>query len=373
MARLPIRSILLGATLATGMFTSATAAGIKTSKFLGNTSYGDAIRTDFTTYWNQITPEVAGSWPAVEGTRGTFTWTHLDAFANFANTHQIPWNLDPLLGGGASFGSWFGSLSQADQMAEATKWFDSAAAHYPDVPLITVVSEGYPTHSSSLVRAALGGGGTTGVDWIITAFKMARARWPKATLINNDYNTIEYATENAWMLALVKTLLENHTPIDGIGCEAHDAYKLPTPKVKAYMDSLAATGLPLYITQYDIAQSNDSLQLKVMVEQFPMFWNHPRVAGITYWGYVSGQTWRSGSGLISSAGVERPALTWLREYVAANPNPPVPTPATGVRTVGASRVAPRRTGMIVREIDGHLTLGLEREGRFVPVGVLGRH
>ncbi len=39
------------------------------------------------------------------------------------------------------------------------------------------------------------------------------------------------------------------------------------------------------------------------------------VKGITLWGYVYGKTWTTNgnSGLIKD-GVERPALTWLKEY-----------------------------------------------------------
>lgn len=59
-----------------------------------------------------------------------------------------------------------------------------------------------------------------------------------------------------------------------------------------------------------------------MEEQFTMFWNHPKIVGITYWGYIVGKTWRNGTGLMSSSGTERPALTWLKDFVEKNPNPP---------------------------------------------------
>lgn len=53
-----------------------------------------------------------------------------------------------------------------------------------------------------------------------------------------------------------------------------------------------------------------------------MFWNHPKIVGVTYWGYIVGSTWRKGTGLLNSSGSERPALTWLINYVKKNPNPP---------------------------------------------------
>jgi GH35 family endo-1,4-beta-xylanase len=46
-----------------------------------------------------------------------------------------------------------------------------------------------------------------------------------------------------------------------------------------------------------------------------MFYEHPSVAGITIWGYVVGNTWVDGSGLIQSNGTFRPAMTWLMDYL----------------------------------------------------------
>ena len=59
-----------------------------------------------------------------------------------------------------------------------------------------------------------------------------------------------------------------------------------------------------------------------MEEQFTMFWNHPKIVGVTYWGYIVGRTWVNGSGLINADGTERPALTWLIDFVKNNPDPP---------------------------------------------------
>ena len=52
-----------------------------------------------------------------------------------------------------------------------------------------------------------------------------------------------------------------------------------------------------------------------MESQFTMFWNDEHVAGITLWGYVEGQTWLDNSGLMSTDGQKRPAMTWLMEFL----------------------------------------------------------
>ncbi len=52
-----------------------------------------------------------------------------------------------------------------------------------------------------------------------------------------------------------------------------------------------------------------------VVNEFTMFWNHPSVRGITLWGYVRGSTWLPNSGLMSSSGQMRPAMSWLMTFL----------------------------------------------------------
>jgi len=37
--------------------------------------------------------------------------------------------------------------------------------------------------------------------------------------------------------------------------------------------------------------------------------------GVTIWGYIQGQTWLANTGLMSSGGQQRPAMTWLMEFL----------------------------------------------------------
>jgi endo-1,4-beta-xylanase len=291
------------------------------NKFLGNITSLGQVRSDFGTYWNQITGENECKWASVEGTRDAMSWGGADRVANYAKTAGIPWKFHTLVWG-SQYPRWMDGLSQEEQLAEVTEWFDASKAKYPDLPMIDVVNEAATGHAPAPFRNALGGTGTTGYDWIIKAFQMARERWPKAILIYNDFNNVEYANDVNWTIGLVKKMLEVKAPIDAIGMQAHDAYKIPTATLKSNLEKLAALGIPLFVTEYDIGHSDDTQQLNSIKDQFPVFWNHPSVVGVTYWGYVVGQTWRTGTGLVQSNGTPRPSLTWLVDYVKANPNPP---------------------------------------------------
>jgi endo-1,4-beta-xylanase len=39
------------------------------------------------------------------------------------------------------------------------------------------------------------------------------------------------------------------------------------------------------------------------------------VNGITLWGYIEGATWKANTGLMSSSGTMRPAMTWLLNFL----------------------------------------------------------
>jgi hypothetical protein len=87
----------------------------------------------------------------------------------------------------------------------------------------------------------------------------------------------------------------------------------------------------MFISEYDIASTNDNVQKQCYEEQITHFMENEHVAGITIWGYIYGSTWldcngtaRGCSGIIKD-GKDRAAMTWLKQYLASN---------TGVNTTG---------------------------------------
>ncbi|WP_438031419.1 endo-1,4-beta-xylanase [Sorangium sp. So ce204] len=282
-------------------------------KFVGNITTGGQVRADLSRYWNQLSPENEGKWGSVEPTRDVMNWAGMDRVRDYARQKGIPYKGHTLIWGAQQPG-WIANLSQSEQRAEVEEWIQAFCQRYPDVAIIDVVNEP-PPHTTPSYMNALGGAGSSGYDWIVQAFKWARQYCPNAKLLLNDYNNIEYSSDNQNTLNIVNRIRAAGAPIDGIGAQAHDAYKLNTSTVKGFLDRLAGTGLPVYITEYDINLANDTQQLNVMQSQFPMFYEHPSVKGITLWGYISGQTWVANSGLMSSSGQMRPAMSWLMSYL----------------------------------------------------------
>ncbi|HET6559098.1 MAG TPA: endo-1,4-beta-xylanase [Prolixibacteraceae bacterium] len=295
-------------------------------KFLG-CAYSSGQSANFHAYWNQITPENSSKWGSVEGTRNVMRWTEMDAAYNTAKKYGMLFKQHPLLWG-AQQPAWMATLDTASQRMEIEQWFSLMAARYPDMEYIDVVNE--PLHNAPNgmlpwgattknidYAKALGGAGATGWDWIITAFRMARKHFPNSKLILNEYSVINSSTETQKYIKIIK-LLQADSLIDGIGEQAHAFTTATTDAatLKANLDALGATGVPIYLTEMDVDGMTDLAQLKEMQRIFPLFWNHPAVKGITFWGFRVG-LWRNDQKayLINQNGTERPAMRWLKAFV----------------------------------------------------------
>ena len=79
-------------------------------------------------------------------------------------------------------------------------------------PQSTVEVLNEPLNAPPPYREALGGSGTTGFDWVIKSFELARKHFPKAKLILNEFNVI---IEDG----LTTNYLNYHQPAEG--AQAH--------------------------------------------------------------------------------------------------------------------------------------------------------
>jgi endo-1,4-beta-xylanase len=284
------------------------------SKFVGNITTRNQVRSDFINFWNQITPENEGKWGTIEATRDRMNWAGTDAVRDYAHQHNIPYKGHTLVWGSQQ-PDWITGLSASEQRAEVEEWIREFCTRYPDVAMIDVVNEP-PPHTTPPYMNAIGGAGTSGYDWIVQSFVWAHQYCPNAVLMLNDYNNIEYEADVQRTITIVQAILAAGAPIDAVGAQSHDVYRLQTSVVSGFINRVASqTGLPVYITEYDIDLASDSEQSTVMQAQFPMFLNNVNVAGITIWGYVSGQTWKPNTGLMSSSGQQRPAMVWLMDFL----------------------------------------------------------
>jgi endo-1,4-beta-xylanase len=306
-------SIITSAMLTTSSW--AQLANVQT-KFLGNVINANAPGS-FAQFWNQVTPENAGKWESVERTQNQMNWSPLDTIYNFAQQNGYKFKGHTLVWG-SQFPQWLSGLPQAQQRAEIEEWIRAYAARYPNTWAIDVVNE--PIKTPLPWKAALGGDGATGWDWVITAFQLARQYLPSTRLLINEYGTENDPPVRARYLTIIN-LLQERGLIDGIGVQAHyfNLDNMSASQMTSALNEYAATGLDVYISELDITGGNgsESAQAAKYQELFPVIWNHASVKGVTLWGYIVGQTWREGTGIVNTNGTDRQAMTWLRSFLGS--------------------------------------------------------
>ena len=302
------------------------------NKFLGNITTRGNVEPGggvpkYYTLWNQITCENESKWSSVEGSRGTFNWGGANNAFNYAKQHNFTYKFHALVWG-AQYPSWLENLSAKDRFSAMTNWFDHAKSQYNTLPMIDVVNEAVGMHQQGnpMMKETLGGGGKTGYDWLIKAFEMAYERWPDAILIYNDYNSIRWDLGN--YITLVQTLRDAGAPIDAYGNQSHELSDISLDELERVLKQQQdALKMPMFSTELDINIADDTKQKLQYQKVLPAFWEKPYCAGVTLWGHVLGATWVDNSGLYRN-GEERPAMTWIKEYMqtdaAKNAEGPLP-------------------------------------------------
>jgi endo-1,4-beta-xylanase len=305
------------------------------ARFLG-CIFSPASEPKLENYWNQVVPENSGKWNQVERVRGEMNWTNLDNAYNLAQAQGFPFRYHVLIWGNQQ-PSWMNDLSSSDQLDEIEEWFSAVAARYPGIDYLEVVNEPLnapPDGNNGRANYidALGGTGPSGWEWVLESFRLARQYFPGTQLVLNEYNVIRNNDKTTDYLALIG-LLQAEGLIDVIGFQAH-AFTTGSVSVSAITTSInrfEATGLPVIVTEMDIDGAvfedpdwiqDDALQLSEYQRVFPLFWEHPAIVGITLWGWRPG-LWRDAemAYLQDTDGTERPALQWLRHYVAGEEPP----------------------------------------------------
>ena len=329
------------------------------AKFVGNITQSNNVSSEFTKLWNQATAENGCKWGSVEGTRGRYNWGACDAAYNWAKQNGGHFKFHALVWG-SQYPNWLNGLSTDETKKAITAWFDAVKEHYPDLEMIDVVNEAIRTGNNSYhspygknnnIIPALGGDNGGNYAFVTTAFKMARERWPKAILIYNDYNTVQWNKDQG--IDLINTIKKNGAPVDAYGLQAHDMMSqgggaggtggggacLNINTLKSVINEIwTKTQMPMFISEYDIASTDDNVQKQCYQEQISYFMENEHVAGITIWGYIYGQTWLNCNGTANGCsgiirnGQDRAAMKWLREYLANNKGVNTTGLATGVVT-----------------------------------------
>lgn len=124
---------------------------------------------------------------------------------------------------------------------------------------------------------------------------------PDASLCVNDYGIVDIGYNVYAYLIQIKNFLETGVPIGGIGCQAHASASFPviTPPevVQKNLDELAKFNLPIKMTETNFIFDDEKTQAEQLNKLFPIYFAHPAVEGILFWGFWAGAHWKPKSAL----------------------------------------------------------------------------
>ena len=279
---------------------------------LTDAAYVSTLSSEF----GQITPGNSMKWDTIEPTRGTFNYTKGDAVVALAKAnnqivrgHTLVWH--------SQLPSWVsnGGFSAADLDSVLKNHITNEVTHYKgQLYAWDVVNE--PFNEDGTYRTSVFYN-TLGVDYIANAFRYARAADPTAKLYINDYNTDGPGAKSDAMYALVKSLIAQGVPIDGVGFQAHLAIQYGLPSMQANLQRFADLGLDVAVTELDVRMilprdtTKDTTQAQYYHDVVAACVAVSRCVGVTIWDYTDKYSWVPS--VFSGQGA---ALPWDENLVA---------------------------------------------------------
>jgi endo-1,4-beta-xylanase len=265
---------------------------------LNTSAYRAVAARDF----NYLTAEYEMKWNVMEPSRDVPDFSRGDAIVAFADStgakvkgHALIWH--------ASIPAWASSLPPEAFHDAVMSYINEAVTHFRGrVFAWDVVNEAVAESGSGLrdtmYRQKLGD------RYIAEAFLAARAADPHALLFYNDYGGEGLGAKSDRIYDLMRSLLAQGVPVDGIGLQMHiSANNRPSdPSIASNMRRLADLGLLVNISEMDVkvngvagsAETRLAVQRSAFHDVVRVCVVEPRCHAVTFWGFTDAHTWLSG-------------------------------------------------------------------------------
>ncbi len=264
---------------------------------------------------------------AIQPSEGVFKWEHADRIVSFAKENGMTLRFHTLVWH-SQVGAWFFKDAEGKPMMDETdpdkrernkelllKRLDAhvraiVERYKDDIRDWDVVNEVIEPGDPDGMRASEWYK-ISGTDFIATAFRAAReAGGPNIRLYINDYGT-DNPVKRDRLYELVKELLEQGVPIDGVGHQTHiDVYGPTVASIIASMVKFAELGLDNQVTELDMSlyrwndrsDYGDQIPDNMLEQQadrygelFHAFKAHKDIlSAVVLWGISDDHTWLNG-------------------------------------------------------------------------------
>ncbi len=266
-------------------------------------------------HFSSITAENAMKWEAIEPQEGQFTWTDADTIAQFTRDngmmlrgHTLVWHSQVPdwvfqdAGGNPLQPS---AESKALVLQRLENHIRALAGRYKDdIYAWDVVNEVIEPSEAGCMRQSPWYT-LTGLDFIRTAFQIAREVAPDAKLFINDYNT-EQIQKRDCLYELVRDLRAEGVPIDGVGHQMHINIDNPAlPALENMITKFIDLGVEQHITELDVSVYTNgtdrytTVPQEVLIKQgyrykeiFDLLRRYKsEITSVTLWGLSDDHTW----------------------------------------------------------------------------------
>jgi endo-1,4-beta-xylanase len=263
-------------------------------------------RTRIGTEFSSITAENVMKWALVEPTRGTLDFAAADQLVAAAQAnhqgvrgHTLLWHnqLPTWLTDGVTAGT-----ITKDQLRDILhKHVTDEVTHFRgklyqwDVAN-EVIDDNAQLRSTIWLQ-------NLGPGYIADVFRWAHAADPKVKLYINDYNIEAGNAKSDAYFALVKDLLKQHVPIDGVGVQGHLGVQFgfnTAGQVAANLKRFQDLGLETSVTEADVrmVMPSDTVKLQAQAQGYSVLMQGclltRRCTSFTVWGYTDKYSWVPG-------------------------------------------------------------------------------
>ncbi len=249
--------------------------------------------------FDYVTPENAMKWEPLAPSSDSYSWEDADAIVDFAVEHELEIKGHTLVWH-RQHPSWINALGEAELAAALQRHIETTMARYRGkIRAWDVVNEAVDTatdsgYTDSVFYRTLGSG------YIADAFRWARAADPEALLFYNEVGIERMGPKSEFTYQLMKDLLADGVPIDGIGLQSHvSTHRYPSAQdLRANIRRFTELGLIVNISEVDA-------RTVLMPGDRASRWHTQRLAfqqitgacvlegceAVTFWGFTDRYSW----------------------------------------------------------------------------------
>ncbi len=219
--------------------------------------YEQIVKSEF----NIVTPENSVKWENVHTAEGVYDFTDMDELVAFADANAMELHGHPFLWHN-QLPPWVLELDGFPEQLEAQmiEHITTIGERYAGrIQVWDVINEGLEEPADSIDLREDLWFSNLGKAYMRTAFETARAADPNAKLIYNDFYVGWFTPKSNAMYALIKEMVEEGVPIDGVGFQMHITAEFT--EFEEFSDNMrryADLGLDVYVTEFDVKVLNKS-------------------------------------------------------------------------------------------------------------------